>query len=483
MNIANMMFQNNVQPASPKSPKLKQSGTSSFESLLSKVGEGKAQTEPKSEAPKSSGQSENAGQKSPELKETVKESPGERGESSNSGSQDVKTEKTEKSLYEKLEELEAAIASGDSQKVESIFAELIAFLGLELSGEIQIADPMELKQQVEELMVKLEQLISSGEGKLTKLDLENISSGLEVVKELIAPLKEGHEHIFKELSAKLEDLSTKLEQKVGLEAPEVIAEETAETPQAPKTSEARDSKHEDKALKVPEEDGAEQHELVAKSEDAVKLETKSLDLDTSVKAVESAPKEILPKEIIPKDISTKLEFEKVVINQNMKLEMNHNMHTVINKEVTVEQNYLNMDKLDIIKQISARMKLNGGDTMNEIKMKLTPESLGELTIKVTLERGIISARAIVENPYVKQVMESNMAELKQNLKSQGINFDQIDVFVGEDPDERRQTGESYQDQNRKKKRALGGIEELDLEEAGRILGEDILSSERVDTII
>lgn len=467
MNIANMMFQNNVQPAQSKSIKPRQSGTSSFESVLSKAGEAKVQTEPKSEAPRT-----------PEQKVAVKESHGERGESSNSGNQNIKTEKPEKSLSEKLEELEAAIASGDSEKVESIFAELIAFLGLELSGEIQVADPVELKQQVEELLVKLEQLISSGEdGKiLTKLDLENISSGLEVVKELIEPLKKEHEHLFKELSAKLDDLKVKLEQKVEIEAPEVAVKEGEKLaellgPKADK-AEAKASKGEAKVLE-PE----------ARETIGVTTETESTS-ELGLKPAETPGRDIENVgEAIPKEISTKVEFEKVVINQNMKLEMNHNMHTVINKEVTVEQNYLNMDKLDIIKQISAKMKLNGGDTMNEIKMKLTPESLGELTIKVTLERGIISARAIVENPYVKQIMESNMAELKQSLKSQGINFDQIDVFVGEDPDERRQTGESYQEQNRKKKRSLGGIEELDLEEAGRILGEDILSSERVDTII
>lgn len=473
MNIANIMFQSNTKPAQSIGIRSNQPGASSFEAMLSKAGESKSQPEPRSEAPKSIAQTDGAGQKS---KNAVRESSEDSSRGRRPESQSVESEASKKSLSEKLEELEAAIASGDSEKVEAIFAELIAFLGIDFSGQMKTADSTELQQQVQDLLVKLEQLLSNGEGQLSKLDIENISSGLEVVKELIEPLKEEHEHLFKELSAKLDDLKVKLEQKVGTETPEIAVKEDANPAEllGEKTSKA-EPKAEGDDSKALEAEGRGPAGIADESESSSELEPKSTEL-------KGIFKENLD-EAAPKEVSTKVEFEKVVINQNMKLEMNHNMHTVINKEVNVEQNYLNMDKLDVIKQISAKMKLNGGDTMNEIKMKLTPESLGELTIKVTLERGIISARAIVENPYVKQVMESNMAELKQNLKSQGINFDQIDVFVGEDPDERRQAGESYQEQNRKKKRSLGGIEELDLEEAGRILGEDILSSERVDTTI
>lgn len=104
-------------------------------------------------------------------------------------------------------------------------------------------------------------------------------------------------------------------------------------------------------------------------------------------------------------------------------------NTIINPE-----QYINIDKTDILRQITNRVKTDHDNQLNEIKIKLSPEHLGELTIKISLERGVLSARALVENPNVKQVLEGNIDELKKSLKEQGMEFGSIDVSVGKDPD-------------------------------------------------
>jgi flagellar hook-length control protein FliK len=141
--------------------------------------------------------------------------------------------------------------------------------------------------------------------------------------------------------------------------------------------------------------------------------------------------------------------------------------------------------LDIIEQISSKLQLKNGETVNEVKIKLTPEALGDLMIKITMERGIVNARAIVENPVVKQIIESNLFELKENLKSQGINFDKFEVLVGEDSKEQNHSQQNmhWKDPNDRKKRNFAEIDDLELEELGDLLDQSIINSERLDTII
>lgn len=105
---------------------------------------------------------------------------------------------------------------------------------------------------------------------------------------------------------------------------------------------------------------------------------------------------------------------------------------IVNSNIINPEQYMNIDKTDVLKQITSKVRSDYDNELNEINIKLTPEHLGNLTIKVSLERGILSARALVENVNVKQLLQSNLGELKESLKEQGIEFNSIDVSVGED---------------------------------------------------
>lgn len=105
---------------------------------------------------------------------------------------------------------------------------------------------------------------------------------------------------------------------------------------------------------------------------------------------------------------------------------------IVNNNIINPEQYMNIDKTDVLKQITSKVRSDYDNELNEINIKLTPEHLGNLTIKVSLERGILSARALVENVNVKQLLQSNLGELKESLKDQGIEFNSIDVSVGED---------------------------------------------------
>jgi flagellar hook-length control protein FliK len=63
-------------------------------------------------------------------------------------------------------------------------------------------------------------------------------------------------------------------------------------------------------------------------------------------------------------------------------------------------------------------------------IKLKPEHLGELTLKVTVENGTVSASFHSDNSQVRGLLETTMAQLKQDLASQGIKVDTVGVYGG-----------------------------------------------------
>jgi flagellar hook-length control protein FliK len=72
--------------------------------------------------------------------------------------------------------------------------------------------------------------------------------------------------------------------------------------------------------------------------------------------------------------------------------------------------------------------VNGGGSEMEISLK--PEHLGKLQLKVTIENEIVTAKFITESQQVKEVIESNLGQLKRDLQANGMQVDTILVSVG-----------------------------------------------------
>ncbi len=97
--------------------------------------------------------------------------------------------------------------------------------------------------------------------------------------------------------------------------------------------------------------------------------------------------------------------------------------------VSINNKPNNIDSYNIINQIVKNSKIITDKNNSSIQMQLEPEHLGKLTLKIVLERGILSANFIAENDEVKTIIEGNMEELKNNLSEQGINIQSLSVSV------------------------------------------------------
>ena len=86
----------------------------------------------------------------------------------------------------------------------------------------------------------------------------------------------------------------------------------------------------------------------------------------------------------------------------------------------------------VINQIINKVSLRSNGSQSEIKIRLDPPSLGTLRMNVTTAGDSVRTVIIAENHAVKQIIENNLAQLRDSMQSQGLKVDSFTVLVGGD---------------------------------------------------
>ncbi len=114
-----------------------------------------------------------------------------------------------------------------------------------------------------------------------------------------------------------------------------------------------------------------------------------------------------------------------------------------------------VNPVDLIEQIVTKAKVILEDNKSTMIMKLNPEHLGKVAIKLISENGSLKGTFTVENQLVKEALESNMISLKQQLEDSGIKVDKIEVSLSssnEDSNYNEQESNNQQFNKRNKNR-------------------------------
>lgn len=69
---------------------------------------------------------------------------------------------------------------------------------------------------------------------------------------------------------------------------------------------------------------------------------------------------------------------------------------------------------------------------SELRLQLSPEHLGRMEIRVMSHEGNLSAQIRVDHTQAREMMQVQLAELRQTLADQGIKIDRLEVSVGQD---------------------------------------------------
>ncbi|MCC3376235.1 flagellar hook-length control protein FliK [Cohnella sp. REN36] len=91
-------------------------------------------------------------------------------------------------------------------------------------------------------------------------------------------------------------------------------------------------------------------------------------------------------------------------------------------QVPVQQFAEQMEKY-LVKQFT----LSGGNGTTEARLSLTPEHLGQVEIRLVLQNGQLNAHFVAHNEAAKELLETQLSQLRSSLQVQGIQVERMEV--------------------------------------------------------
>ena len=132
---------------------------------------------------------------------------------------------------------------------------------------------------------------------------------------------------------------------------------------------------------------------------------------------------------------------------------------------TVEPLPQSVNTQDVIDQIveSARVILTEDKTSMELQ--LNPQNLGKIILKVTEQEGAVTAKIMTQNAVVKEALEAQTVELRQNLE-------QAEVTVASHEFEKNleQNAEGEKQQGEQQEKEKGRTRRLNLNDLSELSG-------------
>jgi flagellar hook-length control protein FliK len=85
-----------------------------------------------------------------------------------------------------------------------------------------------------------------------------------------------------------------------------------------------------------------------------------------------------------------------------------------------------------LNQIIQKAVLSFNNGQHEVQIDLKPDILGQIRMQIVTESQQVTVRIVVELPFVKDMLENNLNQLKAELQAQGLKIDELEVSVEHD---------------------------------------------------
>lgn len=136
-----------------------------------------------------------------------------------------------------------------------------------------------------------------------------------------------------------------------------------------------------------------------------------------------------------------------------------------------------VDVAEIMKQIVEYSKVTIGNQETTMELQLNPENLGKIYMEITSKDGVVSAHITAQNEVVKEALESQLIELRQNLNQAGVKVEAVEVTVESHEFEKdlEQNSRQQEEQAAQQEKASKGTRRInlnDLDELGGLMTEE-----------
>lgn len=143
----------------------------------------------------------------------------------------------------------------------------------------------------------------------------------------------------------------------------------------------------------------------------------------------------------------------------------------------VDETTSQVDAAEIMKQIVEYSKVTISNHATTMELQLNPENLGKIYMEITSKDGVVSAHITAQNEAVKEALESQLIELRQNLNQAGVKVEAVEVTVESHEFEKNleQNSRQQEEQASQQEKASKGIRRInlsDLDELGGLMTEE-----------
>ena len=121
-------------------------------------------------------------------------------------------------------------------------------------------------------------------------------------------------------------------------------------------------------------------------------------------------------------------------------------------------------------QVIKGMALQVNGENSEVRIKLVPESLGEVTVHVKMESGKMQAQIDVSQVGVKSALEMQLPQIRQSLSERGIDVQRLDVSFGGDHPARESGGGQGDRRQRQGSKHAYVVDTVEQSDTGRLMG-------------
>lgn len=191
--------------------------------------------------------------------------------------------------------------------------------------------------------------------------------------------------------------------------------------------------------------------------------------------------------VVPGQQDSKAVENDSAANQGLSFQQNLDNQIGANQKVegSAAQTNQARETYNVPQQIVEQAKLLQRGTDSQMIIKLNPEHLGQLSLKVSVNgNGGVTATFHTDNAQVRAILETTMTQLKQQLDEQGIKVDNVEVHTGlpdgQLPQDQGQQG-FYQQQGQQVRSQQADLQ--DFEESSENLAAELENSQENQEVV
>lgn len=191
--------------------------------------------------------------------------------------------------------------------------------------------------------------------------------------------------------------------------------------------------------------------------------------------------------VVPGQQDSKAVENDSVANQGLSFQQNLDNQIGATQKVdgNAAQTNQTRETYNVPQQIVEQAKLLQRGTDSQMIIKLNPEHLGQLSLKVSVNgNGGVTATFHTDNAQVRAILETTMTQLKQQLDEQGIKVDNVEVHTGlpdgQFPQDQGQQG-FYQQQGQQVRSQQADLQ--DFEESSENLAAELENSQENQEVV